>query len=426
MPYLDEAGLAHYDPKLKEWISAQPVKTIPSSLYPWTLTEKAGAVSCWPVGGTELKPTVDFLFTETGPASGDKGPENPSTISGVSSVNVTRCGKNILKTPYYSGSVANSTVTITPAADGTLTITKVVSSSNIWYNFNNNNIGTRFSAGTTFILSGTHTGGTITTEGWAIYIFEADGSTLFSQTLSNTSVSFTLDHDAFLVFRLFLNKNHVCSDVVLKPQIEIGSTATSFEPYAGADYTLPLGNTYYGGSIDLATGLMTVTHVKIVFTGAEEMSWGVTHQTATTAFSAGAPWRSYIPAPKTPSSGPVCTHFPFLYNSGSDTVHFYVFSVGGAGFWYPDPDMTEAEWKAYLAAQYTNGTPVTLCYEVDVPTTIQLTPTEILSLAQADKYTPRLNTIYTDASAVQVGYVKSPIREEFELQQAIVAQGGEI
>ena len=80
MPYLNEADLSRYDPKLKEWISAQPVKTLPSTLYPWTLTAKAGAVTCWPVGGTELKPTVDFLFSETGPASGDKGPDNPSTI----------------------------------------------------------------------------------------------------------------------------------------------------------------------------------------------------------------------------------------------------------------------------------------------------------------------------------------------------------
>lgn len=60
------------------------------------------------------------------------------------------------------------------------------------------------------------------------------------------------------------------------------------------------------------------------------------------------------------------------------------------------------------------------------PVIAQLTPHQILSLAQTDKYTPRLNTVYTDASSVQVGYVKSPIREEFELQQAIVAQGGSV
>ena len=94
MSYLNESGLSTYDSDLKEWISSQNSKIIPSSIYPWTKTIKASAVSCYPVGETELKPIVDFMFKEVLP-SGTKGPSNPSTITGVSSVGVRHLGANL-------------------------------------------------------------------------------------------------------------------------------------------------------------------------------------------------------------------------------------------------------------------------------------------------------------------------------------------
>lgn len=297
MPYLDEAGLAHYDPKLKEWISSQPVKTPPSSLYPWTLTDKAGAVTCWPVGGTPLKPAVDFMFTETGPAEGTKAPDNPSTITGVSSITVTHC-----------------------------------------------------------------------------------------------------------------------------ESVGVDETA----------YTISLNGTYCGGSLDLATGVMTVTHQYIVLTGAEGYNWGITNNQPAEGWSrisfTGIMGATAFPPPKgQTATSQVCTHLPYLRSYNGESTHFYLYDGGGIVIVFPDADITLAEWNSWLAAQYANGTPVTFAIELKNPsTTVQLTPQQILSLTQSDKYTPRLNTIYSDQTSVQVGYVKSPIREEFELQQAIVGLGGDI
>ena len=56
--------------------------------FDWRTTSRASFVSCWPVDGTDLEPTVWFAYTETLP-EGTKGPENPSMIAGVSSVTVT-------------------------------------------------------------------------------------------------------------------------------------------------------------------------------------------------------------------------------------------------------------------------------------------------------------------------------------------------
>ena len=69
----------------------------------------------------------------------------------------------------------------------------------------------------------------------------------------------------------------------LKMMVELGSTATTFEPYAnicpisghssvtinvsptsdpsqGLDTTIQLGNTYYGGTLDVTRGILTITH----------------------------------------------------------------------------------------------------------------------------------------------------------------------
>ena len=42
-------------------------------------------------------------------------------------------------------------------------------------------------------------------------------------------------------------------------QLELGSTATTYEPYNGNTYVIQFGNTYYGGSLNVTTGLLTVT-----------------------------------------------------------------------------------------------------------------------------------------------------------------------
>ena len=42
-------------------------------------------------------------------------------------------------------------------------------------------------------------------------------------------------------------------------QLELGSTATDYEPYQGETYTTDLGQTVYGGTLDVVSGVLTVT-----------------------------------------------------------------------------------------------------------------------------------------------------------------------
>ena len=62
--------------------------------------------------------------------------------------------------------------------------------------------------------------------------------------------------------------------MVVKPQIEVGNVATDFEPYQGNTFTVDLGQTVYGGSLDWKAGVLTVTHGNIESYTGEEVPEG--------------------------------------------------------------------------------------------------------------------------------------------------------
>lgn len=411
MPYMDEAGLARYHDKLRNWaIGARP-RRIPSTLYPWTLTEKAGAVTCWPVGGTRLEPAVDFLFTETPPAEGDKGPENPSTISGVSSVKVTRCGKNVLK-PAAPESVVKQGVTITTAGDGVYTLNGT-SDGQVFHQIGR--FGENwFQEGVPYTISSSPSDQNAQFQMWVSN--SAYGGGYLGKQSTKTPTKTLVSNVA-----IYIPAGAVLNNVTCCPQIEYGSQATTFEKGEGEQAALPLGSTYYGGTVDVATGVMTVTYRGLVFTGTE--NW--------TNFYTPGTGRIQLSLADYPPYGPQgnfgkCTHYPYIASNTDTSPHITIYSGSDNLLCLYDDFSSLQAFKDFLVDQYNNGAPVTVAYLLKTPYIVQLSPTEILSLTQTDKYTPRLNTIYTDAQAVQVGYVKSPIREEQELTQAIVSQGGNI
>ena len=114
MPYVDHAGLSRFDGKLKDFAFSGFAGL---DMANWQKTADAGAVSFSPVPEMPLDPVVSFAFTETGPAEGTKGPDNPSTIAGVTQAKVTRCGKNLCPAPPAGVSTVNEVV-FSVAADG--------------------------------------------------------------------------------------------------------------------------------------------------------------------------------------------------------------------------------------------------------------------------------------------------------------------
>lgn len=425
MPYVDLAGLSRYASRQKDRLEREYALLRDMQ---WLRTEKAGAVSLWPAGGTPLKPSVDFLFSETPPASGDKGPENSSTITGVSSVKVTRCGKNLIKQPYdYASGYTKNGLTFTINNDGSVLITGTASALT----------GFRF-ATNMFLPSGTYAlSGCPSDGGNSTYtlIIQSNTTSTINYTDYGNGVSFTLLSDYYNIYISVKNGfNPGTAGVVFPaPQLELGSAATAFEPYEGADYTLPLGSTFYGGTLDVASGVMTVTYRYFeVDPDVVTVSCNVDYEAINTSacylfpsLQRAAPracaWSNRFITDAT--IGNLLTDVEMIYTgSGASSILLRI-SKARLGPSYDATDATaiKSAWDAWLRAN-----PTYIAYALADPFTVQLDPVSISALVQSDKYTPRLNTIYTDAQSVQVGYVKSPIRDEYELQQAVIAQGGNV
>lgn len=435
MPYIDLAGLSRYASRQKDRLERD------YALFrdmQWTLSEKAGAVSLWPAGGTPLEPVVDFLFTEVPPASGDKGPENPSTITGIDSLYVRICGKNLLPVDFTNTTVGNGETyqknnIVATNNNGVYSLSVASGAQSVsyltnLYIFKKDNNDAVLQPGT-YTLSGyTRVTGMPSGTQIQLQLYPFDGSSTVTYYCYNGPVTFTIDRPYNInVYIRSPEGSTFPAGFTCSPQLEIGSEATEFEPGTLNNYTISLGSTYYGGTLDAASGVMTVTHGVLILDGTELWSTptqvaegiyrhGFTHQNGT-LYSLGS------------GGGSSCTHFNYIYSANAPQISYYLGSYSAQRLMYVNMKTSYATadaQKAWLASEYSAGHPVAITGLLYAPFTVQLDPVSISALAQADKYTPRLNTVYTDAQAVQVGYIKSPIRDEYELTQAIAAQGGNV
>jgi hypothetical protein len=160
-----------------------------------------------------------------------------------------------------------------------------------------------------------------------------------------------------------------------KFMIELGSSATAYEPYKGKTYTTPFNQTVYGGTLDVLTGELTITH-GYVDLGSLTWARSSTRDSSKYRFNA-----SHTPLPK-----PTATNadIPNLYSSNytaispSDSyqnVTGATIAANGAIFVY-DESLSTATGADFKTAM--NG--VQLVYELATPTTLSLTPQTVKAL----------------------------------------------
>lgn len=410
-------------------------------------TEEAGAVSFWPLGGTPLEGKVKFSFKETPPASGDKGPENPSAIAGVSSIAVGKCGKNLLPkntVPYnyygvtasynsdgclvFNGSYTGDVQRYYANTDGSSLFGSIVPCSmkldvtkqyKLWIKLVS---GTISGASFSFVFGNKDHQLSTSSSNWSV------GTTL--------SITVPVGYCDFFILRTNINPNIVFNNAVLQIQLEEGTEITDFEPPMSASEiksSIQLGDTYYGGEIDLATGVMTVTHVgfqpsrtylqssTVVATGTQNI-WQIYLGKIS---SLPANTFNYNDAAGYGGADYRCNYFQWDRTGNTKSFHT------SGGFVYASFEGATAEearqncLNLYDTA-VANNNPLTVVYPLATPYTVQLDPLQLTALTQKDKYTPRINTVYTDADSIQIRYRKSLIHDEDEKVQAIVALGGNV
>lgn len=191
------------------------------------------------------------------------------------------------------------------------------------------------------------------------------------------SYTFTLTETTQIRVVVYCREGGSCN-VVIRPQIEIGDTATVYAQFVGSgDYsTIELGeaaDNFGAGTIQLLSGDVTVEHYKLVLTGAEEWTAvNATHNPNGHNFMLKVPYRGSVSI----DSG-ACSHYPWLaapYTSNmacgmypkDDNLVINNASVPtGTYLLIADPRFTSvADFVEYLAEQYAAGTPVTVLYKL--------------------------------------------------------------
>ena len=149
--------------------------------------------------------------------------------------------------------------------------------------------------------------------------------------------------------------------------------------------------TVYGGTLDATTGLLTIGWILLQFDGAED--W--------TLFNGRLRFDLALPCNADARQGALCSHYPYA----ASTVGITSFSIftNGLGVYFNNTGYANTTaWTAFLEAQAGAGTPIQVCYPLDTPQTVQLTPTQIMTLLGQNNVWadcgPILELEYTKAS----------------------------
>ena len=161
------------------------------------------------------------------------------------------------------------------------------------------------------------------------------------------------------------------------------------------EISIPLGQTVYGGTLDVGRGVLTVDRALRTLSDSE--NWLLNFDESNSLYwhsiiLSGSEIADYLQANKSVSS-----HLKY----GINTENGFWFANSGNNLRIANNISTTEEWKDYLISENSSGHPVQVLYYIATPVTLQLTPQEIRALSG-------VNTIYTDTGDVTVSGYSDP------------------
>lgn len=174
-------------------------------------------------------------------------------------------------------------------------------------------------------------------------------------------------------------------------------------------YTVQLGQTVYGGTLDAVTGEGAKTIHRAVLDGTEE--WVLNAQMKDSGING---FQTALEFLADDSYDCICSHFGGMKWDGilkedSVAVTSKVMVVRTNG------SETLEDWESFLAAQAAAGTPVTIAYKLATPTPIQATGNQTIPAL------PGTNTLYADTGNITVTGASDPIATITALQNRVSA-----
>jgi hypothetical protein len=340
--------------------------------------------------------------------SGDPSPTNVRPISGWTGANVTRTGKNLLSPNLSDYTVVSSYLCRSNVvkANQNARFTFVdkdtsVDVSNCSIGFQNG-IGDGQSSLTAYI--------------WAI----EDG--VIQNNVTNVGQNGMICSGVLIYPRTeeTFNKIFARWDVM----IELGSTATAYEPYTGTTYPISWqseAGTVYGGKLDVTTGMLTV---KYGYVDMGTIAW--------TRFEDTSIFYKNIDGRKKGGQNIICSNYKTSQTQSWSSVEdkAIVGNIANASIYVRDSSYTDATvFKTAMSG-------VQLVYELAAPQTYQLTPTDVALLlgdnnVWADTgettltYRPYADLIITDDNVIEDSFQidrYSCNGEKLEVGTAIAAQ----
>lgn len=162
---------------------------------------------------------------------------------GVSEVSITRTGKNLLWNMRADTYTTNG-ITFTKTADGKV-IANGTATANAWYKLTEG-----FVCKEPMILSGCPFGGSSSK-----YEIQLDGVSNVRDFGSGVSFNTSGSGKFYIVVR----SGQTVNNLVFEPMVRLATESEEYEPYQGTAITKSLGQTVYGGTLDLISGVLTST-----------------------------------------------------------------------------------------------------------------------------------------------------------------------
>lgn len=245
-----------FDAMPQRFLSGEVPKVMAQNMVPSSTNTESGSIVSLESDGGDAVTSLVAQITPTQAGSGDPSPTNVRPITGWTAANVNVAGKNLIGFKSLLDKWGSG---YTDLGDGSYNVTTTGDGYREPFRFANEDIDVALSGEITQ-LSGA--------AGWRFQLLNSSDETVASLGSGSTTLSGK-------GCKLRINYATGGEGANYKNiQVELGTAVTDYEPYKGNTYPVSFGSagTVYGGTMDVVTGVLTVTHKAETFNGTE--SWG--------------------------------------------------------------------------------------------------------------------------------------------------------
>ena len=324
----------------------------------------SGPLASWndPEGGFPINLVTAIEPIQSG--TEDPSPENVRPISGREAVTVMRAGRNLLnKSEMSNGGITE------PGSEGASAI--------------------RVRTGYIPVIPGEQYIASIENgkRFVAIHFYDVDKNGILGNVTLNPFTAPTNAAYARIMFGNTDNSNITIDDVT-SPQLELGSIATAYERYNGQQITVQLGQTVYGGSLDVINGVMKVDRIKVALSG---LTWSTRNTGSTNKTMSATVSTKYLQRSVSVLSD------TYVYRGSVSGVPLSPDSlpVGIRTYRSNSASATSQDNTFYLVIPVDASPSGEIVYSIAQPVTVQLSPQTITSLLGQ-------NNVWSDAGDVSV------------------------